>query len=103
MRSFLVSLFVFLVSILPIPFPTLAQAPINVNSATAEQLDQLPGIGPSRAAAIVAARTRRPFRRLTDLLRVPGIGRVTLQRLAPYVRFEDPVVPAPPSASTEAR
>ncbi len=67
-----------------------AQAALNVNTATVAELDSLPGIGPSKAAAIVAARTRRPFRRLSDLLRVPGIGRATLERLAPLVRFDDP-------------
>ena len=44
---------------------------VNLNTATAEQLRQLPGIGPALAAAIVAA---RPFSSVEDLLRVPGIG-----------------------------
>jgi len=69
-------------------------APIDINTATLEQLDSLPGIGPSKAAAIIAARERRPFRRLADLLRVPGIGRSTLTRLAPFLRFDTPTLPA---------
>lgn len=44
---------------------------VNLNTATAEQLRQLPGIGPALATAIVAA---RPFSSVEDLLRVPGIG-----------------------------
>ncbi len=44
---------------------------VNLNTATAEQLRQLPGIGPALAAAIVAA---RPLSSVEDLLRVPGIG-----------------------------
>lgn len=58
---------------------------VNVNTATAEQLALLPGIGPSRAAAIIEARQRRPFASVNDLVRVRGIGRATLQRLTPYV------------------
>lgn len=103
MRTLLLSLVFVLVLSLQAPPSGYAQAVINVNTATAEQLDELPGIGPSRAAAIVTARSRRPFRRLADLLRVPGIGRATLERLAPYVRFTDVVEPAPPSASTGPR
>ncbi len=44
---------------------------VNLNTATAAQLRQLPGIGPALAAAIVAA---RPLASVEDLLRVPGIG-----------------------------
>jgi len=58
---------------------------VNVNTATAEQLTLLPGIGPSRAAAIIEARERRPFASVSDLVRVRGIGRAMLQRLTPYV------------------
>lgn len=49
---------------------------ININTATAEELDALPGIGAARAAAIVAYRQEHgPFRYPEDLLRVSGIGR----------------------------
>lgn len=104
MQRLLVSLVLLVTSILALPLDASAQqAVINVNTATVEQLDQLPGIGPSRAAAIITARARRPFRRLADLLRVPGIGRTTLERLAPFVCFEDLVPSGPPSASTGTR
>lgn len=61
---------------------------VNVNTATVEQLTLLPGIGPSRAEAIVEARQRRPFRAVQDLLRVRGIGRSTLLRLRPYLTVQ---------------
>ncbi len=52
---------------------------IDVNTAGAEELTELPGIGPARAAAIVADREANgPFRYPEDLLRVPGIGEKTL-------------------------
>jgi len=55
---------------------------VDVNSATAEQLDALPGIGPAKAAAIVAYReTEGPFRSKEDLLNVKGIGPSILAKI----------------------
>jgi competence protein ComEA len=49
--------------------------PVNLNQATVEQLDALPGVGPSTAAAIIAYRDKHgPFRSVNGLLDVPGIG-----------------------------
>ena len=48
---------------------------INMNSATSDQLDTLPGVGPSTAKAIISYRNRKgPFGKVEDLLNVPGIG-----------------------------
>ncbi|MEY3072338.1 MAG: hypothetical protein RLZZ353_534 [Actinomycetota bacterium] len=58
---------------------------VDLNRATAEELATLPGIGPARAAAIIAAREEQPFDEPGDLRRVPGIGEATFQRLAPLV------------------
>ena len=60
--------------------------PIDVNRATAEQLESLPGIGPATAAAIVDDRGRNgPFATVDDLDRVSGIGRATVARLRDLV------------------
>lgn len=54
---------------------SVAAAKIDLNTATAEQLDTLPGVGPSTAAAIVAHRNQKgPFRTVEGLLDVRGIG-----------------------------
>jgi competence protein ComEA len=56
--------------------------PIDVNTASADELEALPGIGPTLAAAIVEDRDRNgPFRSVDDLTRVPGIGEGRLAQL----------------------
>jgi competence protein ComEA len=60
--------------------------PVDLNRATVEQLDGLPGVGPATAKAIVDWRTRHGrFRSVQDLLDVPGIGRSKLDRLEALV------------------
>ena len=59
---------------------------ININEAGVDVLVELPGIGPSRAQAIVAERQKRRFRRVEDIMRVPGIGRKTFSRIRPSIR-----------------
>jgi competence protein ComEA len=58
---------------------------INVNSATAAELESLPGIGPTRAEAIIA---NRPYRSIDDLERVPGIGPATIENFRELVTVE---------------
>ena len=71
----------------PVGPPTAEQdTRININEASVEQLVQLPGIGPSRAKAILAERDRRRFRRVEEIMRVPGIGRKTFARIRSSIR-----------------
>lgn len=82
-----------------------ALAGVNVNAASQKQLEGLPGIGPSKATAILEYRaTNGPFSSLADLDKVPGIGPATLENLRPLVEFgEAGAAPAASSsASTEA-
>jgi competence protein ComEA len=61
-------------------------APIDLNVATAEELDTLPGVGPATAAAILEHRsTHGPFTSVEDLLDVPGIGEAKLEQLRDLV------------------
>ena len=51
------------------------RGPVNLNTATTDDLEELPGVGPATAAAIVDDRTRNgPYASVDDLERVPGIG-----------------------------
>jgi competence protein ComEA len=59
--------------------------PINVNTATADELQRLPGIGPVTAQAIIASRANAAFQSVNDLDRVKGIGPKTLEKLRPFV------------------
>lgn len=62
-------------------------APVDLNRATAAELDTLPGVGPATAAAIITWRDENGgFRRIEDLVEVPGIGPARLERLRTLVR-----------------
>ena len=62
-------------------------APLDLNTATAEQLDALPGVGPVTAAAIVAWRAENgAFTSVDQLGDVDGIGPARLDRLRALVR-----------------
>lgn len=62
---------------------------LNLNLATQEELERLPGIGPAKAQRILAWRARNVrFRQVRDLRRVKGFGRKTVLRLAPYLTVE---------------
>lgn len=80
---------------------------VDLNAASAEELESLPGIGPSLAGAIVAYREANgPFAGVDDLDDVPGIGPKTLENIRPLVIAlpGDAPPPAPlPGTQTEIR
>lgn len=55
---------------------------VNINTASIEELEALPGIGPTKAKAVAAA---RPYASIDELLRAQGIGPKTLERLRPLI------------------
>jgi len=60
--------------------------PVDINHASAEELDTVPGIGPALAQRIVAFRKANgPFARVEDLTRVPGIGPKTLESMREWL------------------
>lgn len=65
--------------------PSTTNAPVNLNSATADQLDALPGIGPVTAAKIIAARKEGPFLVADDLVSRGVISSRVLEQIRPLV------------------
>ncbi|WCK53510.1 helix-hairpin-helix domain-containing protein [Aneurinibacillus sp. Ricciae_BoGa-3] len=63
-----------------------AEAPINLNRASLDELQKIPGIGPSRAASILQYRQEHNgFKTVDDLRQISGIGPKTLEKLRPKV------------------
>jgi competence protein ComEA len=59
---------------------------VDLNTAGASELEQLPGIGPARAQAIMAFRAAHGgFTQVSQLMRIKGIGRAMLRKLRPFV------------------
>jgi len=61
---------------------------IDLNRATAEELQRLPGIGPKLSQRIIEERGKAPFKSAEDLKRVSGIGAKTIEKLRPYVTVD---------------
>jgi competence protein ComEA len=68
---------------------------VDIGRATAEQLMQLPGIGPKRAEEIVRYRSGKGFRRVSDLMKIRGIGLRTFDRLKPHITLGTQMPTAP--------
>ena len=63
---------------------------VDLNRASADELETLPGVGPALAARIVEERGRRPFASVGELVRVRGIGPSTLERVRDRVTVGGP-------------
>ena len=60
--------------------------PVDVNAATADELQKVPGIGEALARRIIEFREEHgPFQKIDDLLNVRGIGATSLEKLRPYL------------------
>jgi competence protein ComEA len=75
---------------------------VNLNTATAQQLDLLPGVGPKAAKRIIDERTRAPFAKVEDLTKVKGIGAKKLARLKPHLAVSGPTTIAAKKATLAA-
>jgi competence protein ComEA len=80
--------------------------PVNINTATSEQLQTVPGIGPSTAQKILQMRkSYGPFKSVDDLLAVRGLGQKRLDRMRKYLtvgKVSAPKSAAPARAATAA-
>jgi competence protein ComEA len=59
---------------------------VNLNTATAADLERLPGIGPTAALRIIEYRQKRgPFKKIEELMNVQGVGEKTFLTLKPQI------------------
>jgi len=65
----------------------LPEQPIDINHASTETLMSLPGIGKSKAQAILKFRNDHAFAQPEDLMKVKGIGKRLYAKLKPYIRI----------------
>lgn len=79
--------------------------PVNINTATSEELQQVPGIGPATAQKILQMRkSYGPFKSVDDLLAIRGLGQKRLDKMRKYLIVGKPNPPrteAPKPAAPE--
>ncbi len=63
---------------------------VNLNTATAEELQLLPGIGPAKVQTILSYRKARPFKTVEELVRIKGIGRAMMKKLHAHLAVSGP-------------
>lgn len=63
---------------------------VNLNTATVNQLDVLPGVGEKAAKRIIEYRTKTAFVRPEDLVRVKGFGKKKFEKLKPHLSVSGP-------------
>ena len=63
---------------------------VNINEASPDQLERLPGVGPARSRQIVEYRKQHPFKRPEELTRIKGIGKKTFAKLRPLLALSGP-------------
>jgi competence protein ComEA len=60
--------------------------PLNLNTATLDEIDLLPGIGPARASEILAYRTKQGYiKSIEEIMNITGIGQATFDRIKDYI------------------
>jgi competence ComEA-like helix-hairpin-helix protein len=76
---------------------------IDINLASAKELQELPGVGPTTAKAIIQLRTKSGrFHRVEDLLAIRGISETKLSMMRPYVIVSAPSAAPPPAKKPAA-
>jgi competence ComEA-like helix-hairpin-helix protein len=99
---------IWLAALLVFAFPAFAKKtppahPIDLNTATVKELEQLPGVGPTTAKAIVEFRTKSGrFHHVSDLLVIRGVSESKLKKMRPYITIGPPPKKSPPAAAATA-
>jgi len=76
---------------------------VNINTASVEQLQLLPGIGLAKAKAIVKHRNQSPFSEVKDLAKVKGIGKALLSKVRNRVTLKGKTTAQPPPKKKKSR
>lgn len=63
---------------------------VNLNTATAAQLDELPGVGEKAASRIIEYRKKTPFKRVEELVKVKGFGKKKFDKLKAHLAISGP-------------
>jgi|SRR6185369_15316203 competence protein ComEA len=90
LRGLLVGCLVLLAAARPARAAKAIEGVVNLNTAEVGVLGLLPGIGPAKAAQIVAYRRRHPFRTVDELVRIKGIGRKMVRRWRVHLAVSGP-------------
>jgi len=61
---------------------------VNINTASAAELELVPGIGPATSARIIAYRNERPFQQRNHIMRIKGVGQKTFAKIKDYLIVE---------------
>ena len=68
--------------------PVAAGAKVNLNKASSEELQTIPGVGPSRAQAIIERRERAPFTDISQIMEVKGVGEKTFENMRDHITVD---------------
>ena len=79
----------------PLRADTGLEGVVNINTASNEELELLPGVGPAKARLIASYRQQHAFRTVEELARVKGIGPRTVRRLRPHLVVRGPTTARP--------
>ncbi len=76
---------------------------VNLNTASAQQLDLLPGIGEKAAKRIIEHRSKTPFGKVDDLRKVKGFGAKKMEKLKSFLTTSGPTTVAVKKVKTDAK
>src|SRR5271169_6923364 len=97
MRAAIAAILIAACSLAVIAQKTPPAHPLDLNVANVKELEQVPGIGPKTAQAIVDFRHKSGrFRRVEDLLAIKGISQGKLEKMRPYLKITPPPPPHKP-------
>lgn len=76
---------------------------VNLNTASAAQLDLLPGVGEKAAKRIIEYRSKRPFKRVEEIVKVKGFGKKKFEKMKPFVTVSGPTTAKTSGGAKHAR